>query len=110
MDNQPQQSNGAHQNDTLMGVLAYLGPLVIIPFLVSKEVPFVKFHIKQGLVLLVIELILMVASMTLGSLWVLFQIVNLIVLVLSIIGIINVVQKQEKILPGIGQFAAKFKI
>lgn len=96
------------ENRALMGILAYLGPLVIVSYVMAKEDPFVKFHIKQGLVLLVIELIVWVLSPMLWSLFALIQLVNLAVLVLVIIGIINVVQGREKELPFIGQFSRYF--
>lgn len=99
-------------NGTLMAILAYLGPLVIIPFLTAKGQPFVAFHIKQGLVLFGIEIILWIIDeiMILGPLYLLVSLVNLGLIILTIIGIINVVQKKETELPLIGAFAHKFNI
>ena len=97
-------------NKTVMGILSYIGPLVIIPFITSKNDPFVKFHIKQGLVLLVIEIATSLVGGALWILWPLLSLVNLAVLVLSIIGIVNVVHKQEKELPIVGSYASHFKI
>ncbi len=94
-----------------MGVLAYLGPLVLIPYFVAKDVPFVKFHVKQGLVLFVIEAILWVL-MEVMHLWVLAPIVmvlNLGLLAPSIIGINNVVQNKEAELPLLGKYSTYFK-
>lgn len=95
--------------NTLMGVLAYLGPLVIISYLVAKDNPFVKFHIKQGLVLICIQVIVWILSPMSWGLWSLLRLVNLAVLVLTILGIVNVVQKKEKELPLVGSFASYFK-
>ncbi|MBI1755245.1 hypothetical protein HY250_01765 [Candidatus Azambacteria bacterium] len=41
-----QKSNNAPAagNKTLMGILAYLGPLVIVSYVTSKDDAFVKFH------------------------------------------------------------------
>lgn len=96
------------QNTTLMGVLAYIGILVIIPYLMAKDDPVVKFHIKQGLVLVVIELIMWVAVSMVYILAPIAMLVNLATLVLSIIGIINVVQGNQKELPFVGQFSKHF--
>ena len=42
------------ENNVLMGVLCYLGILVLIPLLTdAKNEAFVRFHIKQGIVLLI---------------------------------------------------------
>ncbi len=96
-------------NSTVMGVLAYIGPLVLIPFLVEKKDEFVKFHTKQGLVLFGIEIVIMVVSRMM-FLWMLSPLLNLAALVLSVIGIINVVQKQKKELPLVGSLANSIKI
>lgn len=98
----------AKANKTLMGVLAYLGILIIIPFIVAKDEPFVKFHLKQGLLLVIAELVVWVLGAAMWQLWMLLQLVNLAVLVLAIIGIVNVVQGKEKELPFIGSLAKKF--
>jgi uncharacterized membrane protein len=98
------------QKNTLMGVLSYLGPLVIVSFIVAKDDPFVKFHIRQGLVLLVIEAIVWALGMFMWQFWFLYQLVNLATLILAIIGIMNVVHGKEKELPLVGQFAQQIKI
>ena len=79
-----------------MGVLAYIGPLVIVSFIVAKGDSFVKFHIKQGLILFVIEAVVWVLGMFLSPLWFLLNIINLVALVFSIVGIVNVGQGKEK--------------
>ena len=98
----------APQNKILMGILAYIGILVIIPFLVSKNDPFVKFHIKQGLVLLAIEIAIWLVGSFMWQLWPLLQLVNLGVLVLAIVGIVNVIKNMQKELPLVGSFAKNF--
>lgn len=97
-------------NNMVMGILAYLGILVIIPFLVARDNPFVKYHIQQGLVLAVCWIGLMVLS---SMIWMFYPIISLVqlgLLVLSIIGIVNVVQKKQVPLPLLGGFAKHFKI
>ncbi len=114
MDPQKQQAAPASgmgakgKSNTLMGILAYLGILVVVPLIVAKDDPVVKFHIKQGLVLVVIEIIVWVLGMTLWQLWTLWQLVNLGCVVLSIVGIVNVVQGKEKELPLVGGFSKYF--
>lgn len=98
------------EKNTLMGILAYLGPLVIVSYIVAKDDPFVKYHIKQGLVLLVIEAIVWALSMYVWQFWMIYQLINLATIILSIVGIINVSQGHEKELPVVGQWAHSFKI
>ncbi len=100
---------GSHKN-ILMAVLAYLGILIIVSYLVAKDEPFVKFHIKQGLVLLIVEVIIWVLfPMFLWPLWGLYQILHLAMLVLVIIGIVHAAKGEEKMLPVIGDFAKHLK-
>lgn len=103
---------GSDKKDTnhFMGILAYLGPLVIIPYLTQKDDQFVKFHIKQGLVLLSIQVVVWIlAKMFFMIFFGLMQIINLGILILVIIGIANVVNKKEKLLPLVGHFSKYFK-
>jgi|SRR3989338_1866757 len=100
-------SGPVHDNAMLMGILCYVGPLVIIPLLVSKDNAFVKYHIKQGLVVLCIEVIVWILASIVWIWWVI-NILNLATLALSILGIVNVVNKKEKELPLVGGFARHF--
>ena len=117
-------SNGANDNQStnnamkpaeknmVMGILAYLGPLVIVSYLTAKDDQFVKFHIKQGLVLFAIEVIVWILGMAMAmySLYMLLNLVNIAVLILSIVGIVNVTKGLEKELPVVGAWAKHFKI
>ena len=101
--------NGQHSADSdkslFMGILSYLGILIIIPFLFSKDNPFVNYHIKQGAVLFVIEAVLWAISGMFRFLMPLIGIIQLALFVLVVIGIVNVVQKREKELPFIGKYS-----
>lgn len=98
------------KNNTVMGVLAYLGLLVFIPMFAAKESKFAQFHANQGLLLLILWIASGVISW-LGKIPVigfLFAIVSWLVglacTVLAIVGIINVANGKAKELPVIGQF------
>ena len=99
----------AGKKNVLMGILAYIGPLIIVSYLVAKDDPFVKFHIKQALVLIVIEAAVWVLGMIMSPLWMLGQFINLAALILAIIGIVNAAQGQEKNLPIVGEYASHFR-
>lgn len=108
---QPMPVTSRDQNK-LMAVLAYIGPLVLVSYFTAKENPFVKFHIKQGLVLFAIEVIIWLLGMTMMmySLYMIINLVNIVLLVLSIIGIVNAVNGKEKELPVVGQFSKHFPV
>jgi len=103
--------NKSQSSNTLMAVLCYLGILVLIPLLTdAKNDPFVKFHIKQGLVLLIADVIagFVVAVPVIG--WILSPIIWIILAVLFIMGIINAASGKQTPLPILGKFAEKIKI
>ncbi len=98
------------EQNPVMAALSYIGPLVLIPFLTSRDNAFVLFHIKQGLVLFLAFLLVHVASKFLWFFFPIFWLLNFALFILSIVGIINSLQKKEKELPVIGKFASHIKI
>ncbi len=99
------------QKNILMAILSYIGPLVIVSYLTAKEDPFVKFHIKQGLVLFVIEVgVWFLTSMMFYQFWMILNVINIGTLILSIVGIVNAAQGKEQELPLVGQFSKHFPI
>lgn len=116
------------ENNKGMAIISYLGPLCIIPFLVTKESKYAKYHAKQGLNLFIIELAFSIVSYFLKSLvqipkmcsflgefqmecgsstpWWLslpLSLVELILAVISLIGIVYACQGKAKELPLVGK-------
>ncbi|MFH0857509.1 MAG: DUF4870 domain-containing protein [Candidatus Magasanikbacteria bacterium] len=93
-----------------MAVVAYI--LFFIPLLTdAKDSPFVKFHVKQSLVLLIFGIGGWVISSFLMIIligFVLYFFVSIAVLVLFIMGIINALNGEMKELPYIGHFAGEW--
>ena len=93
-------------NDMWMGILAYLGALALIPYLVKDQTPFVRAHAVRGMNLFILELIAWVAVGVFSWVPVLNDILSTVVglasFVFSLIGIINVANKEDKDLPFIG--------
>ena len=87
-------------NNKLMGILCYLGILWLIPFLTAKESPFVKYHLNQGLLVLILGILVAVISWIPVIGW----LCGVIVFALAIIGIVNVVNGKAQELPIIGKF------
>lgn len=88
-----------------MAILCYLGILIVVPFLVAKESKFVKFHINQGLCLIVLAIILAVVGCfpLIGG--VVEWIGGLVCLILMLMGILNAARGEAKELPLIGRFS-----
>ena len=107
-EEKPATAPKSSEKNTGMAVLCYLGILVLVPMLTKdKSDPFVKFHIKQGLVLLVLWVIAAIVAIPLFAIiWIVYTILG----ILSIIGIINVLNGKEDKLPLVGQFGDKFNV
>jgi len=102
------------QDNKIMGILAYLGILVLVPIFAAKESPFARFHANQGLVLLiayiaayiVIAILSAILAVISFSLLLLVSLLNAAVgigiLVFAVLGIINAVKGEMKELPLIG--------
>ncbi len=101
-------------DNKVMGILAYLGFLVLIPLLAAKGSKFARFHANQGLVLAIAELVWIVVVAILGAIflavsWQLYLIFSAIAWlpyiafgIFSILGIINAAKGEKKPLPLIG--------
>lgn len=94
------------ENNVGMAIVAYI--IFFIPLLTdSKDDPFVKFHVKQGLVLFlawVAVAMLSYVPIIMFFAWIL----NLGLLALMVIGIMNAVGGKKTPLPLVGHFAEKF--
>ena len=80
------------ESNTALAVLSYIGPLVLIPIFAGQNSPYVKFHARQGLWLLLAELVCTCVP-------VLGWLAAVAPIVFSIIGIVNAAQKKAKLLP-----------
>ena len=91
--------------------LSYIGILIIIPILLQKDNSYTKFHIKQGLVLLIASIIWSIVNFFFGFIPIIGLIIPLLgwifLMVLSIIGIINAIQGKEAELPLVGKYGEK---
>jgi len=106
--------SGTSQPNTGMAIVAYI--LFFIPLLTdAKKDPFVKFHVKQGIVVFALAVILWVIRAVMPWYWVwnlywLFNLVGLAILVFAIIGIINAANGKQEKLPLIGKFGDMVKL
>jgi len=100
------------ENEKLCAFLSYLY-LGLIWYLVDEKIRksnFVKYHVKQGLLLLITNLVLgaIMGIPIIG--WLAAPLVSLIILGYMIIGILNVFFNRQKELPLIGRYAEKFNV
>ena len=106
-----EMDNDDIQKNKLMAVVAYLSWLVLIPIFLAKDSKFARFHVNQGLVLAVAEIVVSAAAKILSFIPLVGDlvglaagIVGLVCFVMSIMGIVNAAQGKAKELPVIGSF------
>jgi uncharacterized membrane protein len=110
----------ASSNRGLMIVLAYLWPLAIVPLVVENEDSEVRWHAKNGLVLMIAELIVLLAFTMMTSLisiatfgvgcvlsiFVVF--IWIAILAVHVIAIVKGINGTRLIVPGISEYANRF--
>ncbi len=105
------ETAGGGKRNTAMAIIAYI--IFFVPLLTgdSKKDPFVKYHVKQGLVLFIAGVIIAVVNRIIPFFFwsVIDTLLNLGTLILLIIGIVNAANGKEEPLPVIGKFADRFK-
>lgn len=101
-------------NNKAMAILAYFGPLVLIPIFAAKNSKFARFHANQGLVLLlasiaygiaynIISAIILAISWRLLFITTIIGLLSIVITIIAIIGIINAASGKAKELPIIGK-------
>lgn len=107
-----------------LAVASYLGPLCLAPLLTREEDEFVRFHMKQGMVLLLCEVAVwfifrvlfwvlgwfQLEGRFLGAASLLQSAVYIAVGVLIFIGVNNVLDGRRVKLPAVGKFAERIAI
>ena len=101
------------QKNKGISVLSYLGILLLIPWIARPNSKFARFHVNQGLVLFITELVIRFVNSVLkgvlgdsglyGPIGIVFNIISILLFVLMIIGIVNAVKGEAKDLPIIGK-------
>jgi len=109
---QSQNTYSTSQN-TGMAIMGTIPVLFFVPLLTEyKNEEFVKFHVKQGLVLLIYSIFVGLANVLFIEIpiigWLAMIVLDTFGLVCLLIGILNAAQGQTQDLPLIGQFAHKF--
>jgi len=112
------------EENKVMGILAYFGPLALVPFFTKKDSPFAMYHTKQGFLLLAVDIGVMILNWILGLIrvtrtnyvlgvpyeykatpWFISLITTLLFIgigILAVLGIVNAIKGEKKPLPLIG--------
>lgn len=111
------------EKNKVLSLFSYLGVLVLVPLLAAKDSKFARFHINQGLTLLLAEIVFGIVWSILGGVFefvrwsiaywvgavlggivsVVFGLLSLVPLALAIIGIVDACSGKAKTLPLLGR-------
>ena len=107
----PEPEPADAERNKVFALLAYIGPLFLVPLLAVPQSRFARYHTNQGVVLFLAALLTSIASVVMARLpligWlgsIVSSLIGLCALVLMILGILNAVSGKCKPLPLIGQF------
>ncbi len=104
---EPKKSDYKNKKRTGMAIVAYI--VFFIPLLTdAKNDPFVKYHVKQGLVLFIGYVIESFIGEVPFIGPIIYPLLAIFLFILFIIGIMNAINGREKPLPIIGDFAKDF--
>ncbi len=94
------------EDNKVMALLSYIGPLFLVPMLAAPNSKFARYHANQGLVLFLAELILSAVSWVIGFIpfvgWIFGLVAGVASLAGLILGIVNAANGRAKELPLIG--------
>ena len=98
------------EENKLMAAVGYLGILCLIPLLFKRNSPYVQFHAKQGLVILIVWVILWIGNIIpiLGQ--IVWAVGSVVLLIVVILGIVNALNGKMWPIPFLGKYAAQLKV
>ncbi len=103
------------EDNNILALFSYIGPLFLVPLFGAKESPYAQFHCNQGLVLFIaivayqiatgfVTKLVSIFSWAIGSVFnLVFSLGNFVFLALAILGIYNAYKGFAKELPLIGK-------
>ncbi len=103
-------TNKINSRDIFWSAISYLGVLVILPFSLQQRSDFIKHHLRQGLALLVAEIIFTFIFVIPFLGWMLGCLGWLLCCLFSLIGFISALNKKYWKLPLFLFLASKFKL
>ena len=83
VDNNSNSNQIDQSNTILFSILSYLGILWLIPLLVEKNDKIVRFHVNQGIVLCIFDVIGSIAIGILSAIFVLIPVISFLAIIIS---------------------------
>ncbi len=107
MENAP---TSISQEDKIWAALSYLWILALVALLLKRQSGYVQFHAKQGVVLLIVEVILWLVGMVPVLGWLVTFVGHIVVAVLAVLGIVAALVGRYWEMPFLGEYAKKINL
>ncbi len=106
----PQNETPSIADEKIIAAIGYLWILFLLPLLLKKESEYCQFHAKQGMVLFITSIVLMVINIIpiLGQ--IIFFLGSITIAVLALLGFVNALQGRKWKLPILGGFVKKINL
>jgi len=98
------------KENSLIAALSYIGILCLIPLLAKKDSKFAQEHGKQGLVLLIAWIVLVVVGWIPILGWIVMFFGSIAMLIVALIAFIKCLMGEFWEVPVLGQYRHKFKL
>ncbi|MEO5332455.1 MAG: hypothetical protein H7839_10560 [Magnetococcus sp. YQC-5] len=95
----------ASVSSRIMALLSYLGVLSLVPLIVNRNDPYVRFHARQGVILWMWEVIAIYTLLMPGLGKLFFRFSSITCLALSLVGVLSVILGRAWKMPVIGKWA-----
>ena len=93
----------------ILGILSYVWILCLVPLVLKRKDEFIHHHAKQGLVLFIFEIVLMVVAVVPLLGWLLAFVGWIFAVILALMGIVNVLAGKKWEMPVLGKYADRLK-
>lgn len=97
------------KDDRVFAAISYVSILCLVSLLLKKDNQFIQFHAKQGVVLLIAEIILWFVNIIPFFGYAIWRALSLVFLIVSIVGIVNAWKGKYWKLPLFSEYASKLK-
>lgn len=110
-NNSAPQGKAPSQDDKIIAAIGYLWLLFLVPLLLKKNNEYCQFHAKQGLVLFIFSLVVMIlgAIPVLGWL-IIIPLGWIIIIIFALLGFINALQGRKWEMPYLGKYAQRINL
>lgn len=98
------------EENKVLAAIGYIWILFLIPLLAKKDSQFCQFHGKQGMILFIAWIVLVVFGWVPIIGWFLAPILGLVLVIVSLIGIIKTLMGESWEIPFLGEYAKKINL